>query len=437
MKNFTSISLLVIILIQLYGCAANPAEVAVPVDWASKIPEIISATPDSSTVVQKQVHGEFNCIQRKDYDNSSLHQKVSVEFLEYDLRDAFMELSMITGVNFLLDDFVSGIVSLNFNDVTLNDIVETLVKVGEFDFFPTKHAILVGYASHQGAMFSQLSYSCSYHPVFQTTSEIIALMPEQYASYLRIESISQTIIITAGTSIQHRIQHEINLADHAVDQVVLELSIIEVSSEALDLIGIDWLGAQGKYEQVMDADLSSTLGGTALNLSGLKARHFLQAIKVMDLNGKAHIKSMPTIITLNGKEAHFQSLETVWHVRQTAQDNANRNELSYGVRMTVIPKISSRNQVQLNIIQASVSDLVLSQQGIPKLISHSISSSVNIKDGSTLILGGLLQDSNRQNKQGIISLNRLPVVGPLFNQHSNKTRRTEILIMIRPSIIRG
>ena len=103
--------------------------------------------------------------------------------------------------------------------------------------------------------------------------------------------------------------------------------------------------------------------------------------------------------------------------------------------MTVVPRISLDGQVSLQIINASVSDLTEDHDAQPRLISHSISNTVDVPDGDYLVLGGLLQ------KKVSRTQNKLPIgltgtaLGFLTGQNQSVEEETEVLIMIRPRIL--
>jgi len=103
--------------------------------------------------------------------------------------------------------------------------------------------------------------------------------------------------------------------------------------------------------------------------------------------------------------------------------------------MEIIPYIIDSNTVSLNIIDASVSDLVVGGDGYLQLIKHKVSNQVTVKNGEFILLGGMLQQSDTKHTEGFPKLKNLPFIGRLFGQERQRTSDYEIWIMIRPSIL--
>lgn len=164
-------------------------------------------------------------------------------------------------------------------------------------------------------------------------------------------------------------------------------------------------------------------------------RTLSDSLNFLRTQGQAQVKAMPSIVTLDGKEAIFSSMNTVWLPFVNGGDTGRRRELTYGVNMKVVPRIAAGGQIKLEIINASVSDFTESDQGVPRIISHSISNTVHVQDGDYLVLGGLLQKKSRRDGEGIPGLKDAPLVGNLFGQKQQLLQETEVLIMIRPKVL--
>ena len=145
---------------------------------------------------------------------------------------------------------------------------------------------------------------------------------------------------------------------------------------------------------------------------------------------------MPSMVTLNGREANFSSTQTTWlPVMSIGGSNGQENVVNYGVNLQIVPYISLDGQVRLEILNASVSDLDESFESRPRLINHSISTSVLMMDGETLVLGGLLQKKTRNKGSKVPGASKTPLIGGLFRNNEEEVVTTEVLIVIRPKIL--
>lgn len=384
-----------------------------------------------------QAHDYFQCNNQHKSEGDIASKTLSVEFEEIELRDAIVEIGIMSEIPILMDDSVEGIVAGFFDDKSISDILSTLLSVGEYDFRIFEDHIFIGSTETSSPSYHQLSTTCIYRPNYLDAFSLVSLLPEFYQRFIKINKQNGFIAVTATNSMMHRIQHDITLFDLPQKQIVMELSIVEVSKEALEILGLDWQSIKNKTGSIYDQNLSaSSYSGRTVSLPTLEARHFLSAVNALKNSGKADIKTMPSIVVLEGKEAKFRSMQTTWSPEVMATSH-KKEALMYGVEMNIIPFVNSFNRVQLDIKNATVSDFVTDAYGLPKIIQHSISSSVSIKNGESLIIGGLLQKKHRLQDSGIPLLQDIPLFGRLFSNKLEIQTESEVLIIIQPRILRG
>lgn len=384
-----------------------------------------------------RTHSHFQCSEDHNLTANLSSKMVTAEFEESDLRDVLFELSLQVGFPILMDDYVEGIVSASFDDQNIRGVLDTLLSIGEFDYKVFQSYIFVGSSGIDSASFHQLSNTCIYRPSYLDALSLATLLPDFYQRYIKLNKQNGYIAITASDSMMHRIQHDIALFDVPQKQVVMELSIVEVSVEALEILGLDWHSVQNKSAAVYDRELSqSAFSGRTVSLPALKARHFLDAVNILKKSGNAEMKTMPSIVVLEGKEAKFKSMKTTW-TPELMSSSSKKEPIHYGVDLSVTPFVSENRQIKLDIKNATVSDFVRDISGLPRLVEHSISSYVSVADGESLIIGGLLQKKHHTEKSGIPVLSDMPVVNSLFGTTKELIEETEVLIILKPKVIRG
>src|SRR5262249_31441328 len=109
-----------------------------------------------------------------------------------------------------------------------------------------------------------------------------------------------------------------------------------------------------------------------------------------------------------------------------------------GVILKVTPRVNAGGLVLLDISQ-EVSDVAPNQvSGIdsPTISTRRISTSIAVQDGQVLTLGGLFRDTKTLSKDGLPILSRIPVAGALFGSHNDTQQRTELLVILKPSVVR-
>ncbi len=347
--------------------------------------------PDSKYVSRQYQASSYQCADQF----IDIEQRVRVDFFEFELTEALNELSLQTGIPIIADDFLEGLITLQFEGY-LTDALEVITSKGDFAYKVYEDYILVSEMTNP-----KVASTCRYLPKYLMADELINTLGDSHRRF--ISNVGGYVSITAPRVVHEEIQNALLVFDVEQGQIVLELSIIEVSREALRVLGIPTYASP--Y--------------TTFNQSLLKTFQALQE------SGHAYIKAMPSIVSIDGKRAHFASLKTAWLPHASEYSNS-REKVDYGIEMEVIPYIAGE-QISLDITKASVSDLE-QPLAAATLTQHTISTSVIVSDGDYLVLGGLLKKKSKRN------IARLPLVNFLLNSASSD-EEVEVLIMIRPRII--
>ncbi|MFK7864781.1 MAG: type II secretion system protein GspD [Pseudohongiellaceae bacterium] len=388
--------------------------------------------------VKKDIEEYYNCT---NIDESSLIAElplIDVSFIEADILDALLELSLLTGVSIITDDSIEGMVSINFSGQSLENVIAAIIAPGNFGYKVYDTFIYVGSQSPVSPSFHLLSSTCLYKPVFLHPKQIVELLTPFYQQYVNYFEGHDHISIVAPDSIQSRIQEDILIFDQSPEQILLEMSIVEVSSEALDLLGFKW----NQYADARELLMREGRGGGSVfsyydptTTASPIAQAFIDSVSALGTGEEAQIRATPSMVTLNGREANFSSNQTAWLPVLSAGANNQVNAVNFGVDLRIVPYISQDEQIRLEIIQASVSDLTETLQDQPRLISHAISTSVLMKNGETLVLGGLLQKKTANRKSQVPGASKTPLLGNLFRHKEEESITTEVLIVIRPKIM--
>ena len=351
--------------------------------------------------------------------NSKKDQLVSVDLFEMDLRDALIELSIQIGFPILIDESVNSLISATLNNVALSSALETLLAAGDYSYRFEQDYVLVGASQPDTASFSRLALTCRYKPKHMGSDELNSILSEQQQQFVRVPEGNEYLSIHAPSAIQGQILRSLELHDEAPGQVILELSIIEVSRDAMEILGISW-----------DRPLSVTY-------DIFKRPILLRSMRALQREGKAVVKSMPSIVYKDGHQAHFESKQTIWLPYSTKKGFTlvQNQQIRYGIELKIIPNIAVDGRINLQILNASVSDLIVAGSDEHRLMSHRISNTVDVQNGDYLVLGGLLQKKQSKEKEGIPFTSAINPLNLLFAQTQTKEQEMEILIMIRPRII--
>jgi general secretion pathway protein D len=284
---------------------------------------------------------------------------------------------------------------------------------------------------------------------------------------------TNSLIITAPDPQYRQLRAVIDQLDARRAQVFVESLIAEVNADRAAEFGIQWqgpigragdstigllgtnFGAGGKniISLAAGAAAGTTLPAAGLNLGAATLNNGVYTLgflaRFLEQNGDGNILSTPNLLTLDNEEAKIVIGQNVPFVTgQYTNNSAGANgtvnpfqtieRKDVGLTLKVKPQISENGTVKLTIFQ-EVSTVQASSVNSPSgLITNkrSIESNVLVEDGSIVVLGGLLQDTYSSNNDRVPGLADIPFFGALFRSESRSRSKTNLMVFLRPVVIR-
>lgn len=184
--------------------------------------------------------------------------------------------------------------------------------------------------------------------------------------------------------------------------------------------------------------------GTGLMLYGAFGNSINAYVRALETVSNFKVLSRPSIFTSNNKKAVIVSGSNQPIPGQTITDVTSGNTTSnvdykdVVLKLEVIPLINSDNEITLQIAQQNdsiTSNVLISGNSIPVISTQSVTTTVELKNNHTVILGGLIQDTAQKTETGVPYLKDIPLVGNLFKETGTKRPRTELVVMIQPQVV--
>ena len=277
------------------------------------------------------------------------------------------------------------------------------------------------------------------------------------------------IITVRATQRQHeKIQEFIDRVTHAARrQVLIEATIVEVDLSDGFRQGIDWSRFRAD-----DSGFSITrpASGSIVDSAGSafslilrqlnKPLNLVAAVNLLESFGSTRVLSSPRLSVLNNQTALLKVVESIvyFSVKSDTTTSANvgtttavtttPQSVSVGLVMAVTPQISDSGTVVINIRPtiSSVSDWKEDpnpsnksagvQNLVPQIRTREIESVMRITSGDIAVLGGLMEDGASYNTGRVPLLGQIPLAGELLTKRDNSTRKSELVIFLRPIVIR-
>lgn len=230
-------------------------------------------------------------------------------------------------------------------------------------------------------------------------------------------------------------------------QVLIEAAITEVTLNDDLRYGVQWNFSTGSSNFALSEGTGPNPVRVLPGFSYFLANSDIAAtLNALEQRTTINVVSAPKLVVLNNHTASLQVGDQVPVQTQSAQavsdpDAPIVNSIEYrdtGVILRVTPRVNAGGLVLLDVAQ-EVSDVARrSVAGIasPIISTRRVATSIAVQDGQVVTLGGLFRDATSFGKDGVPILSRIPILGSLFGRHSNAKNRTELLVLIKPHVLR-
>jgi len=268
------------------------------------------------------------------------------------------------------------------------------------------------------------------------------------------DDVRNALVVLATPDDYKMVQSAIRELDTVPLQVLIEASIIEVSLTDDLNYGVEWFFKNNirddkEGQGVLDlgspglAALAPGFSYTIID-SAANVRVAINALaEVSDIN----VLSSPSLMVLNNQTAFINVGDSIPVATRSSISSIDPNapivnEIEYretGVTLTVTPRVNDSGLVTMEIRQ-EVSDAIpttTSTLDSPTLRKREIESVVAVNSGETIVLGGLIRDSETYGESGIPLLHKIPIIGKLFGTTNDDKNRTELLVLITPRVVRN
>ncbi len=290
------------------------------------------------------------------------------------------------------------------------------------------------------------------------------------AGFIQADASTNSIIITAPDAVYNSLRSALEKLDVRRAQVYVEALIAEITAEKAAEFGIQWQDLSGGGSTAAKAVGGTNFGAAGQNILGIaqnpaSAGHGLNIgivkglvtlggteilnlsvlVRALESSNNANILSTPTLMTLDNEEAKIVIGQNVPFVTgQYALSGAATTPTPFqtierkdvGLTLRIKPQISEGGTVRLQIFQevSSIQDRTI----VSGLITNkrSVESTVLVDDGQIVVIGGLIQDSVSDGEEKVPLLGDLPLVGGLFKYNTRTRTKTNLMVFLRPTLLR-
>lgn len=270
---------------------------------------------------------------------------------------------------------------------------------------------------------------------------------------VKADAHTNSLIVNAPPDVMSELQEIITRLDISRSQVLVEAIIVEMQDADGMALGVQWFNKFGGGTQFTNTHVpigGLNPGGFAKAMKGVNglAAGFYRGnwaglFTALQTNSQNNILATPSIVTLDNMEAEFtvgQNVPVLSGSQTTSGDHIFNSveRKDVGIKLKVKPQINQGESVMMEIEQevSSVSEGSGDDKLGATFNTRLVKNAVLVGSGHTVVVGGLLDSSNSNSHSSVPFLGRIPLLGKLFSSDSDKRSKRNLMLFIRPTIIR-
>jgi type IV pilus assembly protein PilQ len=392
--------------------------------------------------------------------------KVTLDVSNGDLEDVIRSIAEQSDVEIITYGSLKNEINAKLNDVPLTEALALLLGGTRFTFVQKDNVLLIGDRNTATPSGQALSKSELIHLRHIKADNIPSILPKDIPTTNVRVIKEQNALLISGTSediVQAR--EFLKTIDIPTPQVRIDAVIVEFKDNLDKEFGIRSgrvpalkdssyvitpfpenthykgyqhfeLGMSGKFIKELWNDIFPQN-----NWSFIKKAFpddFWTILRFLETQDKAKVLAQPSILTLNGNKASIDVSETQYF-KVTTGVNENLTSrfqpIKFGIQLDIVPWISQSGQITAEITPNVSNSEKTNNEGYPNVSTRSITTTVRLNDGETLVLGGLVKNQETTFNYKIPILGDIPIIGVLF-KHSGKLRtKSNLVVFITPHIV--
>jgi type IV pilus assembly protein PilQ len=409
-------------------------------------------------------------------------EKISLDFQDADINDILRLIAEVGKVNIIAGGDVQGKITTRMTDVPWDQALDVILKINGLAQERSGNIIRIAplekFTNERQERLKAMVTEVQAEPL------VTRIVPANYAAAkdlrpnlekllsrrgtIIIDARTNTMIITDTQASLDAVLALIEKLDRPTPQVMIEARIVESSRNFTRELGIQLglafsqitdrtfpnridvrggipnaTGGQGLAKPPAPAnfllDLPAAVasgGAIGFSLASIGGTILDAQLSAMESSGRGKIISSPKIATLDNTEAQIQSGRKI-PVATVSAEGTRTEFVDASITLKVTPHVTPNDYIGMKITATkNEADFGNAVNGIPTITTREANTDMLIKDGDTVVIGGLYKRTISLNRAGIPGLSSIPILGYLFRKEQERDDSDELLIFLTPRIIR-
>lgn len=384
---------------------------------------------------------------------------VNINVVNTDVRDVLTALASVGNVSIVVDDSVTGKITLQLNDVSFNTALDLVTKIKGLAYQKIGAVIVVATPERLSKNFGIIKvFKLNYAKADDIQKSLAAIVP---ADRLKVDLASNSIIFSGSRYEADQITRTLAGLDIPYQQISLEAQVVAINKSATKDLGFDWQWSTlPTVSQYGTNSTTTTTGSTSTtttaptvtraypgvisfgrNPEGQRYEFDFQAkLSALITKGDAKILAKPNITTLDGKEAQILIGDKIPVLTdQTDSSGKTTTTTTYvdaGIKLQYTPRINTDGLITAAIHTEVSSPTLVPEVKAYRITTRSADTIVRVRDGETMVIGGLIGSDESGGKNKVPFLGDIPLLGQLFQSTHQTKSETEVMIFLTAHIVK-
>jgi type II secretory pathway component GspD/PulD (secretin)/Tol biopolymer transport system component len=293
-------------------------------------------------------------------------------------------------------------------------------------------------------------------PMHISIEDTLASLPGRYKQLLTGNTTLNLLVYEGPVDTLADLQEHLSIIDKKSPQILVDLLAVELSEEANRELGLDWTYAQGRVglfqpmgNSIRDLTPDARLDGIATYPGtgqafyqgvGSLPREFFVRLNSLVADGKGSILANPRTVATSGHEAIIQIRKTLNYFFNEGFDDAGRpivkkSDISADTQGRITPTLLADSSIRMNVDIKVGSFTFSAAEGLPEQTNRESTTIVTVREGQTLVIGGLRQQEMNQVVAKVPILGDLPLIGVLFKKSKKDIKNSVLTLFVTPHLL--
>lgn len=380
---------------------------------------------------------------------------MTLNFYQSDIQEVLSALAIQQNINIVTEQEIAGDITVHLYEVPFDTALGAICQSGGFRYYKQNKVYYVYkpkvVEEPTTEKLEMRIFKLEYAEI-DKIQQVLDALPN--IRLIKIHEPTKTIIVEDSLKNIEKVEKLIRYWDAKPKQVLIEAKILEVTLTDDMSFGVNWeqmlggdvtIGTGGFSSGVFPASPGSSpvpAEGTGVFTNVITGAgtdwQFTAALDALDAKTDINTLSTPKILAIHNKAAKVQVGGQQGYTVTTVSDGIATTSVEFidtGTILEITPYIDADNNVLLKV-EPTINSAII-EEGIPVVNSTVVTTWLMARNGETVFIGGLIQNTQNSTRTGIPCLGDIPLLGALFGRTTESTGKSELIVLITPRVISG